>query len=474
MRKSILFIILLFLFPLFVIAQQADDEDPFKRDPIFSKSIPELLGISETEEETQPGVTETTEFNRAVRRLSVTGMDLGGSFDAGPYFSNALYSQYPNLSNLHFNRVNGLFFGIKEERMQWHRRSSFLNIPQVNLHGMIGYGTASKRWDYSIGLEKLIGSRNRFMVGFEFHNATATDDFQRVGLSETSLTSFLASYDFLDYYQMEGFGIYTAIRSNRWLEGAFSFNRSTFSSLEQRTSYSLFGYSSTYRPNPAIDLFSDEIDLDIYSISLSLNPRRTLITNQFTATGTIIAELADNGASDENYRFNRYRAETSLFYNFEPGSVLRWRLQGGLITGDVPDFKNFYLGGIGTLRGSPYKYFAGNRMLLSNLEVQFGRPSNRMGEWIRDYNLHILLFLDSGWTTGRNIHTGPIFFWSGLDPDNGLRNRTKGSFRDFSFSGFQHDAGVGLGSGIFRLELAWPLKTFDSSPTLWLRLNPTF
>ena len=52
MRKSILLIILLFSFPLFIIAQQAEDEDPFKRDPIFSKSIPELLGISETEDET--------------------------------------------------------------------------------------------------------------------------------------------------------------------------------------------------------------------------------------------------------------------------------------------------------------------------------------------------------------------------------------------------------------------------------------
>lgn len=41
-------------------------------------------------------------------------------------------------------------------------------------------------------------------------------------------------------------------------------------------------------------------------------------------------------------------------------------------------------------------------------------------------------------------------------------------------STIQHDAGIGLGSGSLRFEVAWPLKTFDPTPTLWLRLNPTF
>lgn len=41
-------------------------------------------------------------------------------------------------------------------------------------------------------------------------------------------------------------------------------------------------------------------------------------------------------------------------------------------------------------------------------------------------------------------------------------------------SRFQHDVGIGLGSGSLRFEMAWPLKTFDSTPTLWVRFNPTF
>ena len=458
MRKYLSTFCLIILISVPAIAQQADSDDPFKRDPIFTKSIDELFSPREADEEEER--PEREEFDKVVRRLSTTGLDLGGSLEAGPYYSNALYSNYPNLPMIHFNRVNGLFLGVRKERMQWHRYGNFLDIPQIQPHGFIGWGTASKRWEYAIGLEKLIGQRNRLLVGAEFHNATSTEDYRRVGLTETSLTAFFAGYDFLDYHKMEGFGLYAVYRTSRWLETAFSYNRDTFSSVEQTTGYTMFGKSSTYRPNPPIDEIADEIDLDIYGFSVSLNPRRVLISDRFTVAGTVTLELADNSSSDEQYRYNKYLSEFQLFYNFEPGSVLRWKIQAGGITGNAPDFKNFYLGGIGTLRGSPYKFFDGNQMFSSNLEVQFGRPSHRAGEWIRDYNLHLLLFLDSGW-----IRELPEL----RDTGGPFKN-----FSDISFSEFQHDAGIGLGTGAIRFELAWPLRTFDSTPTLWVRFNPTF
>lgn len=451
---------LLFLNPHLGLAQEADRDDPFKRDPIFTKPLEELLGVGGDQEVEESDTEDPRELDSVVRRMSRTGIDLGGSFEAGPYYSSALYSQYPNLPMWHFNRVNGLFMGIRKERMQWHRYGSFLNIPQIKPHGFIGYGTASKRWDYAIGLEKLIGYNDRLMIGGEFHRAVATEDFHRVGLTETTLTAFTAGYDFLDYQLMEGYGIYALFRTNRWIEAGFSYNRDTFSSLEQTTGFSLFGGSGNYRFNPPVDSNSDEIDLDIYSLSLALNPRNVLITKRFTASGKVKMELADNIHSDEQYRFNKVQADASIFYNFEPGSVLRWRVQGSSIIGTAPDFKMNYLGGIGTLRGSPYKYFSGNRMFLSNLEVQFGRPSSRIGEWIRDYNMHLLLFLDSGWV-------------GNVDNTENGKNLFEG-FGSMKLSDFQQDAGVGIGSGALRFELAWPLKTFDSSPAFWVRFNPTF
>lgn len=462
--RSILLLSLLILCPIYGLAQETDRDDPFKRDPIFTKPLDDLFGTGS--EETVQGKDEVhgREFEKVVRRMSRTGIDLGGSLEAGPYFSSDLYSQFPNLPTWHFNRVNGLFMGIRKERMQWHRYGNFLNIPQIEPHGFIGYGTASKRWDYALGLEKLIGFNDRLMIGGEFYRAAATEDYQRVGLTETSLTAITAGFDFLDYYLMEGYGAYLVFRSNRWIETGFSYNRISFSSIEQTTGFSIFGGSGNYRINPPIDQLADEIDLDIYTLSLALNPRNVLISNRFTAGGKIKMELADNTQSDEDYRYNKYQADVSLFYNFEPGSVLRWRVQTASITGNAPDFKNNYLGGIGTLRGSPYKIFSGNRMFLSNLEIQFGKPSSRSGQWIRDYNMHLLLFLDSGWV-GNYEPTGN---------GNGDGDRPLKGFGRMKLSDFQQDAGVGLGSGALRFELAWPLKNFDSKPVFWVRFNPTF
>jgi len=461
MKYLVRFLILLILIPIAATAQQSS-EDPFKRDPIFNRSLEDFFDQDKKvdSDSTEAEGDQNSQRTKAVRHLTVKGLDLGGGFESGPYYSNSMYNQYPNLTGVHYNRANGLFLGIKKERMQWYRRGGFFNIPQIEPHGFIGYGTASKRWDYAIGLEKLIGKQRRLMVGFEFHDAVGTEDYKRTGLIENSLTAFFGSYDFLDYYQMEGFGLYVAYRTHRWFEAAFSYNRDEFSSVEQNTSFSLFGRSSVFRPNPPVDADADVIDIDSYGITVAFNPRNVLLTRAFTFSAMIEAELADNSNTDEDFRYDKYSSSLKLFYNFEPGSVLRWRIKAGGITGNAPDIKDFYLGGIGTLRGSPFKFFQGNQMVASNLEVQFGRPSGTPGRWLKDYGMHLLLFLDSGWTrTIPELQTG-------TNPFSGLS--------EFSIAAMQHDAGVGIGSRAVRFELAWPLKEFDSSPVFWVRFNPTF
>src|SRR5690554_5715237 len=268
MKKLTLFILCL-LISMPLIAQHKD-EDPFKRDPIFNKSLEELFGNKHSDK--YEGKSDSTSSKNAITRLSNGGLDLSGGFEAGPYYSNSLYNQFPNLSAIHFNRVNGLFLGIKRERMQWHRSHDFMGIPRIQPHGFIGYGTASKEWEYAVGLERLFGNKERLMIGGEYHQATATEDYWRTGLIENSLTSFFAGYDYLDYYKMEGHGAYAVFRSDRWIEAAFSFNTDTFTSAGVQTRYSLFGYENTYRTNPAIDTFSDEINLDRYNFSFSFNP----------------------------------------------------------------------------------------------------------------------------------------------------------------------------------------------------------
>src|SRR5690625_1039488 len=86
-------------------AQHSETEDPFKRDPLFTRSLDELYGSSDEEpgEETVPD----ERGERRVRYMAYRVIALVGCIEAGPYHSKALYRQYPYLPRIHYIRVNG-------------------------------------------------------------------------------------------------------------------------------------------------------------------------------------------------------------------------------------------------------------------------------------------------------------------------------------------------------------------------------
>ncbi|MFW6348013.1 MAG: hypothetical protein ACOC2C_05310, partial [Cyclonatronaceae bacterium] len=304
------------------------------------------------------------------------------------------------------------------------------------------------------------GPKNRFMVGGEYHRGTGTEDYWRVGLIESSLTALFASYDFPDYHLKEGYGFYAALRGRRWYELAASFNEDRFSSLEAGTNYSMFGKSGVFRPNAPIHPGTGQADLTRLSFAASLNPRRLIMSRYVNVSASLEMEIADNSGFNNDFEYRKHTAEVIFFSNIDRGAVLQWRLRGGSITGEAPLFKQFQLGGIGTLRGSPYKIFTGNQMLLSNLEMQFGQLSGDGSGWVDLSSLYTTLFLDSGYARQSDeLHSGrfPLQDTAG-----------------FSFSDLQHDIGLGVGGDWFRAELAWPLKRFGDTPALWIRFNPTF
>jgi len=455
LMKKLLLLIFIVL-PVSVFAQQTEEEeDPFKNDPFFRKPLIEFFG-DKTEREDSVDV----DLKRRVRHLQQEGIDFDGALEAGPYNTNPLFNQFPNLPMIHYNRVNGFFLGIKKERMQWHDQSTLFNIARFRPHGMAGFGFASNRWEYALGLERFIGKKDRIMIGAEFHKATATEDYWRVGLTETTITSFFASYDFPDYHLKDGFGAYAAVRGKRWFEAAFSYNNDDISTLDVETRFSLFGKRSVFRQNQPVDVTTDSTNIERFGIAFAFNPKRLVMTRLFSFSAMTEIELADNSAFDNEFSYNKYLLEFLFFSNFEPGSLLKWRVRTGSITGNAPLFKQFQLGGIGTLRGSPFKFFTGNQMLLSNLELQFGQIAGGGNEWIDFDSMYLTFFLDSGFSRMSETLT---------QANNPLKD-----IGGFSFGDLQHDIGVGLGTDLIRAELAWPLKRFGETPAFWVRFNPTF
>ncbi|MDZ7693527.1 MAG: hypothetical protein U5K69_20815 [Balneolaceae bacterium] len=273
------------------------EEDPFKNDPFFSRPLQDFFQQSSSQDSSKDPEENVTS---RLRRLNDEGVDYDTFLEAGPYNSNALYANYPNLPMIHFNRVNGLFLGLKKERMQWYNDEWLLDIPSIQTHGMIGYSTAQKEWNYTIGLEKLFGRKKYMMVGAEYYKATATDDYWRVGLTETTITSLLGGYDFLDYYRQDGYGTYLVLRSRRLFEGGVSFNQTQYSSMNQQTDWALFGSGGRYRPNPPVEVLGgsavDTLDISTLSFSGSFNPKRLILSDFFdTVSLSGVIELADPG-----------------------------------------------------------------------------------------------------------------------------------------------------------------------------------
>jgi len=462
MRRILLITTLLIGVTFSGIAQTGSDStstDPFKNDPFFSRPISDFF--NKNSDHRSPRQESTEEM---VTNLNDEGLDFRGVIEAGPYNSSQLYSVYPNLPMIRYNRVDALFLGVKQERMQWYR-DDWLGIPQFHPHGLIGYSFGQKEWDYTLGFEKMIGRQNHVILGGEYHNATTTNDEWRVGLNETSITAFTGGYDYLDYYKQQGWGGYLLARSDRYFEGGVAFSEDDFHSLDRESDWALFGAGDRYRVNPPVDIVNgfplEQIELATLTFSASFNPKRLVLSNGFTFSMNGTAEFADTGIGTSDYKYSKYTGEMISYFNLGAGTILKYRLRMSNITGEAPRFKQLYLGGVGSLRALPYKSLgAGNAMILSNAELQFGNPINASGDWIDFDDFYFSLFLDSGWVD----YNSDLVEASG--PFKGFKN--------FSFPDLQHNGGIGLGSSLFRAELAWDLNDTDRAPVFWIRFNPTF
>lgn len=452
----------------------AEEGDPFRNDPFFSKPLHELLnrpGHTGKDREND-GYNSEWSSRRYLGRINEEGIDFGGILEAGPYSSNPLYGLYPGLPMIHYNRVNGLFLGLRKERMQWWQDDWLSGIRSIQPHGMIGYSFGQEEWQYTLGLEKFLGRKKHIIIGGEYHNATSTNDHWRVGMMETSLTSFFGGYDYLDYYKQTGWGGYLLLRTDRLFEGGIGFSDGRFSSLEQETDYALFGSGNRYRVNPPVEYAGgnrvDTVGISSLTFTASFNPKRLVFSRYFTFSLTGSVEIGDPGIGSSDYSYTKYLGELVSYINFEPGAIFKYRLKAGTIHGDAPLFKEFRLGGIGSLRALPYKslpasdelWAGGNQMILSNAEIHFGSPTFGSDGWIDSDDFYLSLFLDSGWVSYR--------------AEFEASDKSFADFSTFRFSDLKHNGGVGLGSSFIRCELAWDLNHTSRAPVFWIRLNPTF
>ena len=377
-------------------------------------------------------------------RSPFTGYDeaeafVGEFYNRWPFRETALYRPTPSIR---YNRVEGLVLGARFLPLEWG------DYEQAKAYGQVGYAFELKKIRYEVGAEirpfgNAFNEEYDFKFGFSYRSNTASNDIWKVSWAENTVSSLLFEYDYMDYYQVEGFTVYGVQRLSPFAQISAGYRSEDYSSLNNNTSWSLFG-GNEFRLNPSIN------EGKMNSVVVALEGGRIAGLHRIPRGGAfrLEAELGEGFGGDFSY--TRYLGDVRFYLPLSKYNGFSFRFRAGQTTDGTPFQKQFTLGGIGSVRAFPQNSFIGNRMLLGNVEyaIQGLAPLDEIFD-----DLQFFGFADAGWVGATEDAS---FDWDEVFPTAGF--------------------GVSMADRTFRLELAWPLRDFGGSqdPQLWLRLTPTF
>ncbi len=334
-----------------------------------------------------------------------------------------------------YNRVQGLFpYGgpILTSPSPWG----------FNLSFDLGYGFANHHWSYRLKLKRQIFKW--WGIDLQGYDEIFSQDSWLLSTRENTLSSILIKEDFRDYYHRRGGLFGFGFRPKGWIDCKLGYRVERESSSFKKAKWSLFGRDKDFRENPPIEeglLRTGEIKVKLHLLKDGLN----------CPQGWQILGSYQKGGGD--FSFSRYRLGFKLYQRVSIREEIDLRLRVLSLTGDnLPPQFLLDLGGIGSLRGYPFKEFNdGRRLLLVNLDYRFnfGGWFEPAGIWFLE-NLQVIPFFDSGlvWNSGE----------------------------EFRLNKLKSDVGLGLSGGgkdDFRLNFAWRLDRGDSL-RVGLRLQRIF
>ncbi|MBD3234531.1 MAG: BamA/TamA family outer membrane protein [candidate division Zixibacteria bacterium] len=371
-----------------------------------------------------------------------------GADIAGRPFSVDLHPEIPKLHideeksmefNIlgRYNRVTGLDLGAETEFID---RSYAL--PHLKMGG--GYAFALKRWHYRFGFEQQFFDYYAAFFGGSFYRSFDNSDRWIIGDEENSLAAFFLREDFKDIYQREGISMF----AEQWLGYIQRFQvkylMDDYELLNKNTNWSLFGGDKDFRDNysfvpsgsPYLDSFDGELRSLVFSYELDTRKRERM--PEYGWFAHLEWEHAGGGLGGD-FEYDRWWVNLQRLQPLSYRQHLNMRLVGGYSEDVLPLFKQFFIGGIGTLRGFDYKEFGGNRMLLANVE----------------YVVNFTDFFD-----------GIIFY------DVGKAAYGDDAFRD---EDFHTNLGVGLGFWeSMRIDFAKPIDEDDDDLKVTVRASVSF
>ena len=281
-----------------------------------------------------------------------------------------------------YNRVDGL---LVMPEIAFQSEEKFM----PKFYFKYGYGFASKRSVYQLGIEQKLFDYNQTKLGGSVYRLTKTEDDWISHDGENSLYAVLAREDFRDYYGAEGGNIYVEQSLGFAHTFRVEYSYESLSWLPAHTGlWSLFGGDKRFRQNfssvdaprrnaAVIDCDRSEALLKTSYVLNTVEDERGEMARAGWVGGVHYEHSSCRLGSD--FAFDRFIVELRRYQPLTYMQNFNVRLMYGGATGNLPLHRLFYLGGIRTLRGYDIKQFYGSRMAMANCEYVVDFPKTAVG-----------------------------------------------------------------------------------------------
>ena len=333
---------------------------------------------------------------------------------------------YPILG---FNRVHGLVLGAGGT-LSTHFTG------EEQLFGSVSGGFSSKIWNYSFGVEKSFFKRYPLAMGIGFFKLTdISSNAYRLLPAEANLTAAVYGTALEDYYQRQGEQIWVSQMFGTSSLMRLEFTQEDHDNLSKSTDWSYLDRNLIKRGNARID--RGHLKAISFGYTFDTRDQKSTITrpqnlgsyllpwpNERTRRGWrghLGIEIAGASLGGE-WTFNLYKFELVRYTPLFGPHHLNFRLSGDYSNAPLPRQRLLYLGGATTLRGYGFNTFAGDKLILLNLEYRF----------LQETRINTDVDAVLGWALSSFFDIGQVW------------QSDENPFSDFSIEKFKSSIGVGV------------------------------
>lgn len=266
---------------------------------------------------------------------------------------------HPEAPTFVYNRNEGLLLNVYHKR--WDRRS----LSSFRITSSFGVRMKPDHTpDYAgkLTMERTFGINRNITVFGSGYKEAQTDDSYRLPLNENSWASVLGRQDFYDRWDETGWEAGIGLDISR-LKIKAQYGEASHDSISTADIWSLFEKNRTLRHNIPMSR------LDKVKTSEVIVAFRTKDYNPFKNGLALYvqSEWYDTGAKNSD-KINRTLAMGIANLEIAEGIILRTRLMGGSSSGALLSYRNFGVGGLGSVSAHPYKVQTGDHFAQGNFE----------------------------------------------------------------------------------------------------------